>query len=531
MPLRLFAISAFLCGQLAAQSLLPANWDPALAGDIVMQRLVRVTAPQVKGAHDAEFVCVGERAYIVEHDNDVAPGHGAGAAMYCVLTVVNLKTLKVEKTHPLAKAGQAFANVTLPDAQVFVPRIIRKDEHTLRTFFCSQPPKEQAVTWYRDFDLRAQSFEASIHKAKLKTAAGIFDMEPRHFHAHAAALGFKRPPVNHGLYIFDSFKEFDGRHYVALNNFPGKQNALAVLRDDFTTFEVIGHYNEPQSQQLSESAVNRLPDGTWMAIVRNDGGNYHFTSSQDGKTWTVAEPKPFVPNGLNSKPTFDRFGGVYYLGWQENTRIQNCNRSVFNVDISRDGKTWERKYRFESPHSFQYPTFHEHDGTIWLTVTQSDHGGSTDRIMFGKLETVGAFETQQDKKRIAWPAPPPPAPAFMKRGAKLFTDRDYVIDEMPDALRDLPFHRTSIEKLDVTVTKAGILFALTPTIRPNAASQEEALQKAGFAKVDVPEVQLFPGEINRVSLYRKSVKPGERLQFKKMVLLVLAEGAQFVPND
>ena len=73
-------------------SLLAANWDAALAGDIVMQRLFKVSAAQVKGAHDAEFVCIGERAYIVEHDNDVAPGHGAGAAMYCVLTVVNLKT-------------------------------------------------------------------------------------------------------------------------------------------------------------------------------------------------------------------------------------------------------------------------------------------------------------------------------------------------------------------------------------------------------------------------------------------------------
>ena len=60
-----------------APKLLPAGWDPALAGDKVLASLIKVTAPQVKGAHDAEFVCVGERAYIVEHDNDVAPGHGA----------------------------------------------------------------------------------------------------------------------------------------------------------------------------------------------------------------------------------------------------------------------------------------------------------------------------------------------------------------------------------------------------------------------------------------------------------------------
>jgi hypothetical protein len=147
-----------------------------------------------------------------------------------------------------------------------------------------------------------------------------------------------------------------------------------------------------------------------MAICRNDGGNYHFTTSKDGKTWSVGQTMPFVPNGLNSKPTFDKFGGVYYLGWQENTRVHDCNRSVFNVDISRDGRTWERKYRFESPHSFQYPTFHEHDGKIWLTVTQSDHGGSSDRIMFGKLEHTGQFEPQTGHKRIEWTAPPPPPP-------------------------------------------------------------------------------------------------------------------------
>jgi len=297
-------------------SLLPANWDPAQSGNRVMEGLVRITAPHVKGAHDAQFVCVGKHAYIVSTDNDVQPGHSAGEREYCVLSAVNLRTLTVEQIVPLAKSEQAFANVTLPKGMCFVPRILHIAEDTLRCYFASQPSDQEAVTWFRDFDMRTRQFEPSIHKAKLKTAAGTFDMEPRHFHADAVAQGFTKPPVNQGLYIFDSFKEFDGRRYVALNNFPGKQNALAVLHDDFATFEVIGHYNEPQSQQLSESAVNRLPDGTWMAIVRNDAGNYHFTTSQDGKTWSIAEPKPFVPNGLNSKPTFDKFGGVYYLGWQ-----------------------------------------------------------------------------------------------------------------------------------------------------------------------------------------------------------------------
>ena len=149
--------------------------------------------------------------------------------------------------------------------------------------------------------------------------------------------------------------------------------------------------------------------------------------------------------------------------------------------------------------------------------------------MFGRLESVGEFEAQAGQQRIQWPAPPAPPPAFMKPGVKLFTDREYVIDEMPAAVRNLPFHRTSIEKLDVIVTRPGTLLALTPTIRPKAASQEAALQKAGFTRVEVPEAQLFPGEINRVSLYRKAVKQGERLKFEKLVLLVFADGAACMP--
>ena len=96
-----------------------------------------------------------------------------------------------------------------------------------------------------------------------------------------------------------------------------------------------------------------------------------------------------MQDGANSKPTFDRFNDVYYLGWQDKTRVDNVHRSVFNVDVSHDGKSWQRKYRFETTKSFQYPTFHEHNGSIWLAVTQGDSDPSRkERIMFGKLEDL-----------------------------------------------------------------------------------------------------------------------------------------------
>ena len=310
--------------------------------------------------------------------------------IYVPMAVVNLQTLAVEKIIPVAKGGQVFENATLPPGACFVPRIIQKDMGTLRCFFASEAPKQrQTQGWHLDFSLERMAFENRIQRTQLKTASGIFDMQPQHFYNDAAAHGFTRPPVDYGCYAFSAFQMIEGKTYVALNNYPGGQNALAVLNDKFDTFEVLGHYNEPAELKLTESAVNRLPDGSWMAICRQEGGNknYLFTTSKDGRTWTRGEQRDCVPNGAASKPTFDKFNGIYYLGWHEATQLNGVGRSVFNIDISRDGKHWERRYRFESEHSFQYPSFHEHHGVIWLTVTQGDTDASRkERIMFGKLE-------------------------------------------------------------------------------------------------------------------------------------------------
>ena len=372
-------------------ALLPHGWNPKDAADKVLAGLVKVTAPQVKGAHDAEFVCVGDRAYIVAEVNDVKPGEGAGwPEIYAAMSIVNLKTLAVEKVVPFAKGEQVFENVTLPAGACFVPRIVQKDSVTLRCYFASEHPNRgEAQTWFLDYTIANGSFEKRLRKAKLKTAAGTVDMQPRAFHADAVAQGFRRSAKDYGLYLFDSFKNFDGRMYVAINNYASGQNALALVHDDLATFEVLGQYNEPKELLLTESAVNRLPDGTWMAICRQEGAdhNYLFTTSKDGRKWTRGEHRDFVPNGDSSKPTFDKFKGLYYLGWQESTKVKGVGRSVFNLEVSQDGLRWERKYHFETEKAFQYPTFHEHNGTIYLSVTQGDADASRkERIMFGRLE-------------------------------------------------------------------------------------------------------------------------------------------------
>ena len=382
---------------LKKKGLLPKKWNPKTEADKILKSLIKVTSDYVKGAHDGEFVCGEKYAYVVSLVNDARAGENPyWLDLYSTLSIVSLEKMEVVKRIDFAKGGQQFKNETLPPGSCTVPRIIWKDKNTVRCYFASENPgKRQSQMWYRDFYPAEERFDDCIYKAKILTASGLHDMQPQYFLEDAAVNGNVRKPLDFGVFFVDSFKRFDNKTYVVINNFFAELNALAVLHEDFETFEILGHYNKPFEKRMSESAVNRLPDGRWVAVCRSEmkDQTYLFTTSKDGKNWEEARELPFVRDGSQSKPVLERFHGVYYLGWQDKATCKNVIRSVFNVDVSRDFIHWERKYRFESAHSFQYPTFHEHDGTIGLTVTQGDtdatpHAMYKERIMFGKLEDI-----------------------------------------------------------------------------------------------------------------------------------------------
>jgi hypothetical protein len=106
-------------------------------------------------------------------------------------------------------------------------------------------------------------------------------------------------------------------------------------------------------------------------------------------------------------------------------------------------------------------------------------------------------------------------------GEKLFSNRDYTVHEIPAFLKGAIFLQSDIEGVEFTALKPGVVIALTPVLKPGAASQEAALLAAGFVRVDSGEYQLFPGEINRVACYGKILQAGEKLVFGKWVIVVL----------
>ena len=135
-------------------SLLPVGWDAKAAGDKVMAGLFKVTGPEVKGAHDAHFTIVGDRAYVVTEVNDRQAGEAAQwPFVYATLSIVDLRNERLLDVMTLARSEQAFANETLPVGACFVPRIKQVGPKTPRCWFASeQPGKRQSQTYYRDFD-------------------------------------------------------------------------------------------------------------------------------------------------------------------------------------------------------------------------------------------------------------------------------------------------------------------------------------------------------------------------------------------
>ena len=374
------------------------NYSPEKAGDEVIKSMITVTDSVVKGAHDAHFLIHDGKAYIVYEANDVKEGEAAEwDFVYCAMSIVDLKTGAVE-VKIISRGEQAFANETLDVGATFVPRIIKKDENTLRIFFTSERPSvRQSLMYYIDYDVKSGTLNQNVYRMKLLTPEGKVDFTPKAYYDLAIAAGMECFSSDHSAFIFD-IMEYDGKKYVALNNFAGKQNALGMLNDTLDCISVIGHFGVGNSKvQLSESGIMRKNDGTWMSIIRNDktstnttygGGTttgtnagtfeYYFSYSADGVKWSTPRTEDFCAGGTNSKPTLNNFAGTYFMGW--NTYSTNIwSRTIFNFDYSTDGENWTRLYKFAPTTSFQYPEFFMYDNEIYFTT------GDRAKIYFGKL--------------------------------------------------------------------------------------------------------------------------------------------------
>jgi len=113
-------------------------------------------------------------------------------------------------------------------------------------------------------------------------------------------------------------------------------------------------------------------------------------------------------------------------------------------------------------------------------------------------------------------------------GAKLYTNRTFVVAECPAWLRGLTFVRNEIEHTHFRCTKPGIATLLTPDPTVGGSTtQAKQLEHVGFVQILKPELfQLFGDrDIDRVRIYQKALAAGEQLPMRKWVVLLGAEVA------
>ncbi|MCA9043599.1 MAG: hypothetical protein KDA69_04715, partial [Planctomycetaceae bacterium] len=136
-------------------------------------------------------------------------------------------------------------------------------------------------------------------------------------------------------------------------------------------------------------------------------------------------------------------------------------------------------------------------------------------VLVACSSAIGLSRPLLSAEKATWPQ--------LEVGAKLFTDRDYELTEAPEFLLGREFVLTSIERYEVECQQPGDVYVMTLS-KPHSANRTDELQRFGFDRVETPEFQLFPGEVNRVFAWKKSLKKGERLQLRKLAFLVLGEG-------
>lgn len=111
---------------------------------------------------------------------------------------------------------------------------------------------------------------------------------------------------------------------------------------------------------------------------------------------------------------------------------------------------------------------------------------------------------------------------LFQQGVKVFTDRSYVLKDVPESLLGKTIVRTLIGGINFRCTKPGAIILLTPDpSQPDADSLARMIEDRGFVRMDGQPFQLFGKDPrNNVLAYRKTLELGEELQLGKWAVLV-----------
>lgn len=329
---------------------------------------------------------------------------------------------------------------------------------------------------------------------------------------------------------------------------------MIVSADAGKTWSLRGAAHVPEeARQFDEHMLVERRDGSLWMLVRTKYGIGESVSTDRGQTWTEVKPSGIAHP--SARFFISRLHSGNLLLVKHGPMDKPTGRSHLMAYVSRDeGQSWRGGLLLDERAGVSYPDGQQAaDGRIHIIYdfsrTASRHilratfreedvlaGHPVSKDLQLRQLISEASGGQEKPKPVIQPVEPNAEGVPLQRenpgklegagfrretfraGATLFTDRGYVVAEVPEALHGALFLRIPLEgEKTVRCTQAGTVWFLTPTRNRNRDTQTETLTSQGFRKVALPEVRLFNPEAtgNYCTLYQKECAADEEIRVGK----------------
>lgn len=330
--------------------------------------------------------------------------------------------------------------------------------------------------------------------------------------------------------------------------------------DQGKTWSLRGTATVPNAEDRNcdEPMIVERRDGSLWQWVRTRYGIGTCKSTDGGKTWSDVVPSD-VPHTA-ARFFLRRLASGSLLLVKHGPLDKRTGRSHLTAFVSKDdGKTWQGGLLLDERGGVSYPDgFQGDDGRIYIIYDFDRQDEKTihmavfteDDVLQGK-DVSGKVRLRTLINQATGVNPTKGAPAKVKleshsdgakplqgegaelkpskageschafeNGAKLFTDRDYVAENLPELFKGREFVEVSIEGASVTVASDGIVFAITPLPNRNQDSVAKELEEQGFVKAAQPEFRLFGSNANICTTFQKKVRAGDTITIGKWGVLI-----------
>ena len=403
-----------------------------------------------------------------------------------------------------------------------------------------------------DGKLRAFWAQARGHEA---TVGGVWCLETADPESEQPAWG-KPVRITNGVMMCKPLVIKSGEWVLPASTWRKTDQSakLVVSTDQGRTWVVRGGCNVPVADRaFDEHLVIERTDGSLWLLARTRYGIGESLSTDRGATWP--ELKPSAIAHCSARFFITRLSSGVLLLVKHGPMGKKTDRSHLTAYLSQDdGRTWNEGLLLDERDGVSYPDGQQTaDGLVRIIYDYSRTGARHILMATFREEDVAAGRAVSGAVRLrqrvskasggVWPEPPPTAAnqdgeplrkatpgALAAAGATaqplavdemLFSDRSYVLGELPDALQGAHFLRVNLSgQKKVRCTRAGTVYFLTPAPNRNRDSMTQTLLDPGFKKVALPEVRLFnrTSTANFCTLYQKDCAVGDSIALDQWAL-------------